>query len=230
MAQTAILPGVVVLAISLSPGAARSTPVTFRYAISSSQFGAIGTYVRSSDDVDGLEHAQSQLRITVRVLGIPVFREQADETETLRNGRLLAFESRSTINTKTMLVHGELRGGRLEITTPKGTKAAPIGTVAADPWSSRQLGPATVVTIKTGEIVRINTTGGEAEKLVVNGVPTLARHYRVSSAVEPNWWEIWLDSGDVPVKFRNLEHGRSVDFTLMNAPKTAGAKTPAPGR
>jgi hypothetical protein len=215
--------GAAILSIALLPATAWSTPATYRYAITSHQFGTIGTYVRSANTVDALERAQSKIRITVRMLGIPVYSEQADENEAWRGGQLVSFESRSTINGKTKLVHGELHAGRLEITTPKGTKIAPVGAVAADPWSIRHVGPATVVTVKTGEIVKIVITGGESEKVIVDGVPTLTRHYHVATATQPNWWEIWLDPHDVPVKFRNLEHGRTVDFALMAAPPVIGS-------
>ena len=134
------------------------------------------------------------------------------------------------VGAKRMLVHGELRDGRLQITTPKGTKFAPPGAVAADPWSSRQLGPATVVTIKTGEIMKIDITGGETETVAVNGVPTLTRHFHVNTAAQPNWWQIWLDSRNVPVKFRNLEHGRTIDFALVSAPPLGGGHLVASGR
>ena len=230
MAWYAMLLSTAVAAAPISPAPPRASPATYRYAITSPQFGAIGTYVRSNDGADGVDRAQSQLRIVVRVLGIPVFREDADETETWKDGRFVSFESRSATNTKTMIVHGDLRNGRLVITTPHGTTIAPNGTSPADPWSSRDLGPASVVTIRTGEIKRINTTGGETEKAVVNGVPTLMRHYHVSTAEQPNWWEIWLDPRGVPVKFRSLEHGRTVEFTLVNSPAAEGDRRTASER
>jgi hypothetical protein len=230
MVRTAIGICAAMLTAALAPAVAHSAPVTYRYAITSHQFGAIGTYVRSADSVDGLDRAQSKLRITLRVLGIPVFREQADESETSRGGELVSFESRSTVGAKTMVVHGELRDGRLQVTTPRGIRFAPPGTVAADPWSCRKLGPATVVTIKTGEILKIDITGGETERVLVNGVATATRHYQVSTAGRPNWWQIWLDSHDVPVKFRNLEHGRTIDFALVEAPAHAGGNPIAAAR
>jgi hypothetical protein len=221
MAWTALLLGPAILSAPLLPESARATPATYRYAITSPQFGSIGTYERSIDGADGLDRAQCQLRIAVRVLGIPVYREQADETEVWQNGRLVSFDSRSMKNTKPMRVHGELRDGRLAVTTPGGTTLAPVGTLPADPWASRQLGPATVVTIKEGLIMKVDTTGGETEKMMVNGVATLTRHFHVNTVSQPNWWEIWLDPRGVPVKFRNLEHGRTVDFTLTESPKAA---------
>ncbi len=230
MTWNAILLGAAILSAPPQLETARWTPATYRYAISSPQFGAIGTYVRTIDGADGVDHAHSELHISVRVLGIPVYREEADENESWRSGRLVSFESRSTKNAKTMLVHGELRDGRLVVTTPGGTTIAPVGTLPADPWSSRRLGPATVVTIKTGEIVKIDTTGGEAEKLVVNGVATLTRHFHVNTVVQPNWWEIWLDPRGVPVKFRSLEHGRTIEFTLTSATEASNAGRVEPGK
>ncbi len=226
IAWNAILLGAATLTAQISP---EQGPSTYRYAISSPQFGPIGTFVRSTDESNGLDRARSQLRIAVRVLGIPVYREQADETEVWKGGRLISFESRSTKNSKPMLVRGELRNGRLAVTTPKGTILAPAGTLPADPWSSRRLGPATVVTIKTGEIMNIDTTGGETERLNVDGVPTLTRHFHVNTVEQPNRWEIWLDPHGVPIKFRSLEHGRTVDFSLQSPSHTPGAREVAQG-
>ena len=166
----------------------------------------------------------------MRVLGIPVYREQADESETWRAGQLIAFESRSTVGSKPMFVHGELSEGRLQITTPRGIRLAPPGTVAADPWSCRKPGPATVVTVRTGEILKINVTGGESERVLVAGVLTPTRHYTVSTAGRPDWWQVWLDAGGVPVKFRSLEHGRTIDFALVSAPTTQGGNRIGLGR
>ena len=78
--------------------------------------------------------------------------------------------------------------------------------------------------------MKIETTGGEAEKVMVNGVPTLTRHFHVNTVNQPNWWEIWLDARGVPVKFRSLEHGRTIDFTLVDSPKAADANRVALGR
>ena len=229
MAWDALLLGAAILAPPPSV-AARPTPVTYRYAVTTAHLGAIGDYVRTIDDVDGLDHAQSHLRILVRVLGFTVYREDSDQREVWRGGRLMAFNSLSTINAKPLLVHGEFRGGRLMVTTPAGTKPAPIDIAAADPWSSRRLGPATIVTIRTGEIVRINTTGGEADTVMVGGASTAARHFHVSTPSQANRWEIWLDAGGVPVKFRSLEHGRAIDFTLVKSPDRLAANPTALAR
>ena len=55
MAWTPKQIGAVLIAATLAPAVARSAPQTYRYAISSRQFGTIGTYVRSADSVDGLD-------------------------------------------------------------------------------------------------------------------------------------------------------------------------------
>lgn len=230
MAWSAVMLSAAMLAAPISSGAMRSEPMTLRYEITSRGLGSIGTYVRTIDQENGLDRAQSQLRIQVRMMGIPVFRERADQIEEWRDGRLVEFRSVSTANAKPLLVHAELRDGRLLVTTPEGAKLAPAGAIPADPWFARQLGPATVVTIKTGRIMTVDTTGGEPDLITVDGVPTLTHHFHVNTQGQANWWEIWVDARGVPVKFRSQENGRQVDFNLTATTRALASNPTAVAR
>jgi hypothetical protein len=220
------------LAAGVSPVAAKTSPQTYSYAVTHPVYGAIGTYDRSSDDAEGLTRAESHLRIAVRVLGIVVRRETADQTEVWRAHRLISFQSLNTTNGRRNTISGAAGGNRFVVTSPSGTETAPPDVVASDPWSLNRMGPGTVVSTRTGKISSVEVTGGEPETIMLHGVSARARHYHVNTAAQPNKWEVWIDPRGVPIKFRSLETGGAIDFTLVSAPQDAGdaASVTAPER
>jgi len=75
-----------------------------------------------------------------------------------------------------------------------------------------------VVSTRTGLVEPMDVTGGEVERVRSRGVWASARHFHISILRQKNKWEVWLDSRGVPVKFRSIERGAPVDFTLVSAP------------
>jgi hypothetical protein len=205
-----------------APGAACSAEQVYHYAITHSRYGAIGAYDRTIDQSGGVTRAQSHLKIAVRVLGIVMHRESADQTEVWRGPRLMSFESLTTTNGKPLKVSGEARDDRFVVTSPTGVASAPADVAASDPLGFNRLGRAEVVSIKSGKIEPITVTGGEADQVMLRGAAVAVRHYKVSTAAQPGKWEVWLDPQGVPVKFRSLEHGDAVDFTLTSPPPLDG--------
>ncbi|HEX3365658.1 DUF6134 family protein [Phenylobacterium sp.] len=222
MKWTPILGCAALLAAGASPVVAKTSPQIYSYAVTHPVYGAIGTYDRSSDEADGLTRAEAHLRIAVRVLGVVVRRETADQTEVWRDHRLISFQSLNSTNGRRSTISGAAGGDRFAVTSPSGTETAPADVVASDPWSLNRLGPGAVVSTRTGKISSVEVTGGEPETIVLHGVSESARHYHVNTAAQPNKWEVWIDAHGVPVKFRSLETGGAIDFTLVSAPQGAG--------
>ena len=206
----------IICALAWSAAAADATHV-FSYKVTHARYGDIGTYDRIISEAGGLTHAQSRLKITVRIFGIVVHREVADQTEDWRGGRLMSFRSVTTTNGHPLVVSGEASGDSFVVTTPTGVATAPASVAASDPWGFDRTGPGVVVSIKTGRIDQVNVTGGEADTVMLHGVATRARHFRVSTATQPDRWEVWLDERDVPIKFRSFDHGDAIDFTLVSS-------------
>ncbi len=221
MRRTAIPKGAAILLALASPGLAIAAPQTYDYVVTHSRYGVIGDYDRTIEQTGGITRAQSRLTIAVKVLGIVVHRENADQTEVWRGPRLISFNSVTTSNGKPLKVSGEARDNGFWVTTPAGTAIAPADVAASDPWGFSRTGPSQVVSIKSGKIEPVNVIGGETETLLLRGVAVPVRHFRVSTARQPDKWDVWLDAQGVPIKFRSLERGGTVDFTL-NAPPNAG--------
>jgi hypothetical protein len=218
------------LAACVSPAAAKAPPQVYSYAVTHPIYGAIGTYDRSSDEAEGLTRAEAHLRIAVRVLGVVVRRETADQTEVWRAHRLISFQSLTSTNGRRSTISGAAGGAGFVVTTPSGTETAPADVVASDPWSLDRMGPGAVVSTRTGKISAVEVTGGESETLLLHGVSVPARHYHVNTAAQPNKWEVWIDPRGVPIKFRSLETGGAIDFTLVSATGASdAARAPAAG-
>ncbi|MDB5426397.1 MAG: hypothetical protein JWR43_372 [Phenylobacterium sp.] len=211
-----ILAGVALLGAQLSPAVANAAPRTYSYAVTHPRYGVIGTYDRTMSDANGLARAQSRLRVTVKILGVVVHRENADQTEAWDGTRLISFDSITTTNGRRIEVRGEARDNGFQVTSPKGTQTAPANVVASDPWSLNHMGPGVVVSIKSGKIDPVNVTGGEADAVTFRGVSTPARHFHVRTATQPNKWEVWIDQQGVPIKFRSLESSGAIDFNLVS--------------
>jgi hypothetical protein len=208
-----------------SAGGANAATRTYDYAVTHSRYGAIGTYDRVFTESGGVTQANSHLRIAVKVLGLVVHREDADTTETWRGGRLTSFDSTTTVNGKPIKVTGEARGGQFVVNTPTGVETAPPDVAPTDPSGFARTGRAEVVSLKSGRLDKVDVTGGEMQSVALRGASVDARHYRVSTAAQPNKWEVWLDSNGLPVKFRSQEHGDFVDFVLTNPPAKPSTST-----
>jgi hypothetical protein len=222
------------LAVGVAPVAANAPPQVYRYAITHPVYGAIGTYERSSGEAEGLTRADAHVRIAVRVLGVVVRRETSDQTEVWRAHRLISFQSLTSTNGRRSTISGIAGGDGFVVTSPSGAATAPADVVASDPWSLNRMGPGTVVSTRTGKVSPVQVTGGEPETLMLHGVSEPVRHYHVNTATQPNKWEVWIDRRGVPIKFRSLETGGAIDFTLVSAPRgasdAAGATAPERSR
>jgi hypothetical protein len=201
---------------------AQAAEQTYHYVITHSKYGKIGSYDRLVDQSGGTIHAQSKLHIAVKVLGIIMHRENADQNETWRNGRLVSFHATTTTNGSPITVSGEARGGGFVVTTPTGTVTAPADVAASDPMGFSRTGRAEVVSIRSGKVEPIDVVGGQPATLMLNGTAQATRHFQVNTATVPDKWEVWLNAQGVPVKFRSRERGDAVDFTLAAPPESGG--------
>jgi hypothetical protein len=212
----AALGGGALILAHLAPAAAFAAERTFDYKVTHARYGVIGTYHRTIDQADGVITADSRLHIAVKVLGLVVHREDADQTEVWRGQRLASFESVTKVNGERIEVHGAAQDNRFVVTSPTGVTMAPANVAASDPRSLNQLGPGTVVSIKSGKIFSVTVTGGESAPLLLNGVMTPAHCFHVSTSTQADKWEVWIDAQGVPIRFRSLESGGAVDFTLVS--------------
>ena len=73
----------------------------------------------------------------------------------------------------------------------------------------------------------VTVTGGEAETLQIEGSSVRVRHFHVNAA-QPDKWEVWVARNGMPVKFRSVENGAPIDFTLVSSPPAPAQQIPEP--
>jgi hypothetical protein len=194
------------------------------YSVVHPIYGEIGTFTDTIDRSPEVTRIDSRLRIAVKLLGIVVYRQESDTTEIMHGDRLVSLQSVTEKDGRHFEVHGETEGDRFVVNATAGSFAGPAIIAASDPWVLKHTGEATVVFTDTGRITNMHISGGDYATVSVNGASVSARHFVVMGDRRQ---EVWLDNREVPVMFRTVEGGTSIDFVLQNATAAAGATTVA---
>ena len=219
----------VAAALALLPGA---RPVwagqqVYVYAVLHPSYGRIGTLTDTVDRSPDAMRVNQRLRVTVQLLGVVVYREQSDITEIMRGDRLVSLESVTERNAKHTEVHGKAEGDQFVVDATLGSFTGPASTSPSDPWALDNTGTHTLVYISSGRIRDAEVSGGQHEKISLNGGAVSLRHFVVNGL---NRQDVWLDSEGIPVLFRSVEDGTPIDFVLEQALEPNGADPLLPAK
>jgi len=207
--------GLVSCAIAIGVLAAGALPAsaaqTYSYVVEHPTYGDIGTYSDTIDQSGDTLRIDTKLRIAVKVLGIVMHREEADRTELWRGNRLVSFHGVTTINGKSIEIHGEARDNGFVITSPSGTVVAPANVYTSSPWSTRLPNSGVIMSTKTGKVETVRNFGAEQTRVPFLGSEVPVRHLQI---LTDNHQDVWLDHAGVPVRFRTEVAGTPIDFKL----------------
>jgi hypothetical protein len=226
----AALSGAIFLAVLFHGGAAEAATQSFFYKIEHPSYGDIGTYIESIDVQKGVTRIDARLHIVVRILGIVAYREDSTRKETWRANRLISFESITEKNGKHFEVRGVVDNDHFAVTTPSGMVEAPADISTSDPRVIKRVGPGVIISDKLGKLEKVAVSGGEAATVSLLGSAFATHHFRVDTETEPDKWEVWLDGQGVPIKFRSMEEGTPIEFSLSLLPLAATPDQPQPDR
>jgi hypothetical protein len=208
---------------------AEAVTQSYSYKVEHPSYGDIGTYVESIDAANGVMHIDAQLHVAVKILGMVAYREDSVRKETWHDGRLLTFDSVTEKNGKHIEVRGSADHDGFVLSTPSGAIQAPANVMTSDPRVIKKIGAGMVISGKNGALELVDVTGGEPATIALQGAALETRHYRVNTEQEPGKWEIWLDGGGVPIKFRSMEDGTPIEFLLTSTlPSSTLAQGAAP--
>jgi hypothetical protein len=201
------------LSVIASAGPAVAEPQVYTYSVVHPIYGDIGTLTDTIDRSPETTRINARLRIAVTLLGIVVSRQETDTTEILHGDRLISLQSVTDKDGQHLEIHGEAQGDHFVVDTPAGSFAGPATIAPSDPWVLKRTGEKTVVFTDTGRIVTVQISGGDYDRVAVNGASVSARHFIVTSVKRQ---EVWLDDREIPVMFRTVEDGTPIDFVLKN--------------
>ena len=224
MTRARSIVGAVSFGLLASAAPALAGQQIYTYAVVHPIYGDIGTFTDTIDRNAEATRIDSQLRIAVKLLGVVAYREEADTTEIMRGNRLMSLNSVTNKDGRHLEVHGEAKGDQFMVNCTFGTFAGPGSISPSDPWVLKHTGDEVVVSTSTGRIVHVQISGGDYDKVAINGSEVAARHFVVNGDKRQ---EVWLDAHEVPIKFRTIENGTPIDFVLQNATASAGTTTVA---
>jgi Domain of unknown function (DUF6134) len=211
----------VILALLLTAalaGPALAAPERYDYRVIHPTYGDIGTYTNTVERRGEDTEVRSELRIAVRMLGIVVYRQEAERTERWHGHTLVSFDGVTVTNGEKLPVHGEARGGAFVVTTPSGSVTAPADVHPSNPWSPMVLKTDVMMSTRTGAVQPVHVSGGELEPVNLPGITRRLHQYEV---VSDKHQFVWLDDKGTPIAFRTVESGTPVDFVLTRREQLA---------
>lgn len=202
----------------LSAGAwpAAASETVFDYHIVHGRYGDIGTYSNVVEQTGDQTVVRTALHAAVKILGIVMFREDADRTERWKGDRLVAFDSVTETNGTKLKVHGEAKGDEFLVTTPNGTIAAPGKVHPTNPWaSSVVLNTDVELSTKSGLIDYVKVSGGDVVPVTFDGKNFQLHRFEIDGNKRQF---VWCDDQGTVIAFRIEEDGAPVDFILTHPP------------
>lgn len=227
IASTLVLVSVAVTAglLSLvSPAIATPPAQVFEYKIKHAHYGDIGTYTNTVTRHGDRTEVVSSLRVAVKMLGLTVYRREAERTERWENERLVSFTSVDNKNGERIEVRGEAQDGAFVITSPSGKIVAPAYVRPSNPWSADILAANVMMSTSTGRVFQARVRGGEEDVVFVEGRPERLRRFEIDSDKREY---VWLDRNNVTVAFRTEDDGSPIDFILSRYPSGEAGLWPA---
>jgi Domain of unknown function (DUF6134) len=206
-ATIAFLAGAIIAGPSLA-----AAPLHLVYRVSHAVIGPVGSYTYSVEALgNGATKVLSREHIDVRMLGIPIYREDTTQTERWQGNRLVSFYGVTDKASGRVEVRGEAEGNRFVITSPQGTSTASATVHPADPCADNFLNSTTILRPDTGGLEEVRVSGGMPASVIIDGVPIAVRKYVVDGKTR---YTVWLDSRNLPVMFVVDDHAGQAIFTL----------------
>jgi hypothetical protein len=191
--------------------AVAETPAQFTYRVSHSTFGDIGTYSNTVEPSRDGTTVQTRAHFEVSMLGVRMYREDAQRTERWQGNRLVSFHGVTNKGDGPVEVKGEARGNGFVITSSQGTITAPASVHPANPWSNNFLTSSTMMRPDSGKLEQVRVGGGRETTVKIDGATIPAVEYQVDGSTK---YTVWLDGRGVPVKFIADDDTGKVTFTL----------------
>jgi len=199
-------------------GAPAAHSESLEYRVFHPTYGEIGTYTNVVDHHGDATDVHTTVNIRVRILGIVVYRQDAQRTEHWQGEKLLAFDGVTITNGDRLEVHGEQRDGGFVIQGPNGRVVAPGTVHPSNPWSAMVLDTNIMMSTRTGRVSEVHVSGGEVRPISMHGTTLRLHQYEIQSRQHHF---VWLADDGIPVAFRTDEDGTMIDFLLKRPQQVA---------
>ena len=207
----------ILLLAAVSSGAkadpAAAPAQTFLYTVEHPAYGNVGTYSNTIAQHGDSMEVTTKLRVAVKMLGIPLFRQEADRVEEWLNGRLVAFRSDTDDNGKKIDVDGKAQGDAFVIQSPLGTFTAPARVHPSNPLGIESLDTDVMMGTKTGKVEKIVITDTGLTNVTLDDRSMRLHQYFIDSDKHQ---VVWLDDKGIVAGFQTEENGTRITFVLKH--------------
>jgi hypothetical protein len=205
-------------------GVASAATQVLTYNVEHPTYGNIGTYTNTVSQSGGAADVRTDLHIAVKVIGIPLFHQDATRDERWQNQRLVGFQSSTDDNGTKIDVTGKADATRFVIQSSiNGALTAPPQVHPSNPWAPFILQTDTMMSSKTGKVSPVIVKDTGEMTMTFDGQPMHVHQWFVD---DDKHQVVWVDDRGVVVAFQTQEQGAAVNFVLRRA--TAAAQAPAP--
>ena len=187
------------------------TPAQFVYRVSHSTFGEIGSYANTIQPTRDGVTVQTRVNFEVSMLGVRMYRENAERTEQWQGDRLVSFRSTTDKGKGPVEVKGEARGNGFVISSTQGVVTAPASVHPANPWSANFLRSNTMMRPDSGQIEQVRIGKGQETTVKIDGASVPAVKFQIDGSTR---YTVWIDGRGVPVMFVVDDDTGKVTFTL----------------
>jgi len=184
------------------------------YQVHHSRYGDIGTYTNSVEKAGDMTTVTTDAHIQVSLLGVVLYRQEAQRQERWNGNRLVSFHGVTTVNGKAMEMTGAAQGDQFVMMGPEGDIIAPASVKLANPWSGDVLRGKTLLTPDRGRMEDVDVKDGGETMVAINGKQTRAKRFEIDLLDGKKRYEVWLDDRGTPVKFTTYNPNGTVTFTL----------------
>jgi uncharacterized protein DUF6134 len=184
------------------------------YNVEHPTYGNIGTYTNTVSQTGKNASVRTDLHITVKMIGIPMFHQDASRDEQWQDQRLVGFRSQTDDNGTNIAVTGKADGTNFVInSSSNGNLTAPRQVHPSNPWAPFVLQTDVMMSTKTGKIspVIVKDTG---EVMVTFDGRTMKVHQWFVD--DEKHQVVWIDERGVVVAFQTEEQGSAINFVLKN--------------
>jgi hypothetical protein len=196
--------------IPLSGSSAATQVLT--YDVEHPSYGTIGTYTNIVSRNGSSADVRTDLHVVVKVIGIPMFHEDATRQEWWQGQRLVAFNSTTDDNGTKIVVSGQAdRSGFVIRSTSNGTLIAPPQVHPSNPWAPFLLHTDTIMSTKTGRVNPVVVTDTGEVTATFDGQSMHVHQWFVDGEKHQ---VVWIDGQGVVIAFQTQENGSTINFVL----------------
>lgn len=184
----------------------------YQYQVEHPTYGNIGTYTNTVEQQGDTVDVLTQLHVSVKMLGIPLFHQDASRVEHWEKGRLVSFQSSTDDNGKRIDISGNAQGDGFVVLSPLGRFTAPAQVHPSNPWAPQVLNTDTMMSTKTGKVLNVTVTDTGENNVTFDGRTMKLHQFFIDGEKHQ---VVWLDANGVVAAFQTEEDGQRVTFVLQ---------------